>query len=285
MADLAIHLEYEGQGFRVGGRQDRPMMPSVDVCRVLGIANATQAAQVVPPEEKGLCLIETPGGPQRMLCLTKAGVYRLVMRSDKPAARKFQDWLVQEVLPSIEQHGCYPPPMMTVPSGETAMVLLDHKAKAFVVACVSEAIDNKQVATRSDLHAATEAIKTEIGRAGGRRELTEQTKRRHRGAISMLPFQGRCPICMNNRIVDPATEEQTGACRFDHFYSNKKNGFDATWPICAGCHDALDGEPDNGLNTRRKDAESAFQVYHLNAKRWSESPGDQLLFPISSERQ
>lgn len=39
--------------------------------------------------------------------LSESGLYKLVMRSDKPEARKFQDWVTREVLPSIRKHGGY----------------------------------------------------------------------------------------------------------------------------------------------------------------------------------
>lgn len=35
--------------------------------------------------------------------LSESGLYKLVMRSDKPAARKFQDWVTRDVLPAIRK--------------------------------------------------------------------------------------------------------------------------------------------------------------------------------------
>lgn len=34
-------------------------------------------------------------------------MYRLTMRSDKPNARQFQDWVTREVLPAIRKDGMY----------------------------------------------------------------------------------------------------------------------------------------------------------------------------------
>ncbi len=39
--------------------------------------------------------------------LTESGVYKLIMRSNKPNAERFQDWVVDEVLPSIHKNGGY----------------------------------------------------------------------------------------------------------------------------------------------------------------------------------
>jgi prophage antirepressor-like protein len=40
--------------------------------------------------------------------ISESGLYKLIMRSDKPEARKFQDWVTREVLPSIRKTGGYP---------------------------------------------------------------------------------------------------------------------------------------------------------------------------------
>jgi len=42
-----------------------------------------------------------------MLCVNEAGLYKLVMRSTKPIAEKFQEWVCEEVLPSIRKKGEY----------------------------------------------------------------------------------------------------------------------------------------------------------------------------------
>lgn len=39
--------------------------------------------------------------------ISEPNFYRCVMQSKKPEAEKFQDWVVEEVLPSIRKHGAY----------------------------------------------------------------------------------------------------------------------------------------------------------------------------------
>ena len=39
--------------------------------------------------------------------LTESGVYKLIFKSNKEKAEKFQDWVTDEVLPSIRKHGAY----------------------------------------------------------------------------------------------------------------------------------------------------------------------------------
>jgi prophage antirepressor-like protein len=81
-----------------------------DACRVLGLHGSGNIARDIPGTEKGVISLMTPGGPQPFICVREAGLYRLISRSRKPAAQRFQAWLFNDVLPAIRQHGCYPPP-------------------------------------------------------------------------------------------------------------------------------------------------------------------------------
>ena len=40
-------------------------------------------------------------------CISESGLYKLIMRSDKPEARAFQDWVTRIVLPAIRKDGGY----------------------------------------------------------------------------------------------------------------------------------------------------------------------------------
>ncbi|MCT2558417.1 BRO family protein [Tsuneonella sp. YG55] len=44
-----------------------------------------------------------PGRPVNVV--NESGLYKLIMRSDKPEARAFQDWVTREVLPAIRRTG------------------------------------------------------------------------------------------------------------------------------------------------------------------------------------
>lgn len=46
-------------------------------------------------------------GEQQRVIISESGLYRLVMRSDKPEARAFQDWVTRDVLPAIRKDGAY----------------------------------------------------------------------------------------------------------------------------------------------------------------------------------
>ena len=94
---------------------DRPEWVAADVGRVMELKNVRDSMADFEADERGVEPIYTPGGRQMVATVTEAGLYRLIFRSDKPAARGFQRWVMHDVLPSIRRHGCYPPPAPAPP--------------------------------------------------------------------------------------------------------------------------------------------------------------------------
>lgn len=77
-----------------------------DVAKSLGYSNPAKA---VIDHCKGVTVLETPtqSGVQPIKYGKEGEVYRLTMKSKLPNAEKFQDWVCNEVLPSIRKHGAY----------------------------------------------------------------------------------------------------------------------------------------------------------------------------------
>ncbi len=71
------------------------------------ISNMEKTIAHVPKVWKGRYPITTPGGEQKMLCLTEQGLYFFLGRSDKPKAIPYQMWVAGDVVPSIRQTGFY----------------------------------------------------------------------------------------------------------------------------------------------------------------------------------
>ncbi|MDD2764995.1 MAG: BRO family protein [Opitutaceae bacterium] len=78
-----------------------------DVADVLGYATAKDFLRQVPDSHKGRQKVPTPSGEQEMLVVDEAGLYRGVLRSNKPEAEPFMEWITAEVLPSIRHTGGY----------------------------------------------------------------------------------------------------------------------------------------------------------------------------------
>lgn len=85
-----------------------PWFVAKDVTDILGLANGRDAVGRLPERMKSSVVIAdgTPGNPNKTL-ISESGIYRLIMRSNLPAAERFQDWLAEEVIPSVRRTGSY----------------------------------------------------------------------------------------------------------------------------------------------------------------------------------
>jgi len=84
-----------------------------DVCRVLQLRNTTLALRGLDPDEKGLCIVKTLGGPQELNTISEPGLYKLIGRSRKPEARLFDRFVRHEILPAIRRTGRFEMPGVT----------------------------------------------------------------------------------------------------------------------------------------------------------------------------
>jgi prophage antirepressor-like protein len=58
--------------------------------------------------------------------ITEAGLYRIVTIDDSEASVRFQDWIFEDVLPSIRKYGIYPPPKEGASELSTMVALLQQ---------------------------------------------------------------------------------------------------------------------------------------------------------------
>jgi anti-repressor protein len=87
-----------------------PLFNANDVSGLLGYSNARDAvAKHCRPKGVAKCDTPTAGGIQALTFLSEGNLFRLVLRSDKPEADEFQDWVTDEVLPQIRKTGGYAP--------------------------------------------------------------------------------------------------------------------------------------------------------------------------------
>ena len=91
---------------RTAGTSDEPLFCLADICRALELQTQNTKNRL---KQKGVYSINTltQGGEQQLLYINEQNLYRLIMRSDKPQAEPFQDWVCGEVLPSIRKNGGY----------------------------------------------------------------------------------------------------------------------------------------------------------------------------------
>ena len=89
---------------RVAGTIENPLFCLADVCKILGLrVDAVQSRLTDAPIRIGVT--DSIGREQQMNFVNEKNLYKVIMRSDKPQAEQFQDWVCGEVLPSIRKHG------------------------------------------------------------------------------------------------------------------------------------------------------------------------------------
>ena len=84
-----------------------PWWVAKDVCNVLGLTNSRMALEALDEDEKGVSKVYTLGGEQDMNIISESGLYALIMRSNKPEAKRFRKWVTGEVLPTLRKTGHY----------------------------------------------------------------------------------------------------------------------------------------------------------------------------------
>lgn len=131
--------------------QGEPMFCLADVCKALEISNVGNVKQRL--SEKGVRNMDTltVGGVQSMTYVNEANLYKCIFQSRKPEAEKFQDWVYEEVLPSIRKHGGY----IIAHEDDTADELM---ARALIVA-------QKTLERRDERIRLLEAVNTEQAKA------------------------------------------------------------------------------------------------------------------------
>lgn len=101
---------------RVTRTSDEPLFCLVDICKVLELNNTSMAKRKL--KATGIKIFEvrseltnkhgkTIAFMDNLTFISEQNLYRLIMRSTKPMAEPFQDWVCGEVLPSIRKHGGY----------------------------------------------------------------------------------------------------------------------------------------------------------------------------------
>ena len=103
-------FNFEGNQVRTVMIDDEPYFVGKDAALAIGytetsIRNAIKSH--VKDKYKRGCQINTPSGIQTMTVISEPGIYQLAGQSKLPSAEPFQDWIYEDVLPSIRKTGTY----------------------------------------------------------------------------------------------------------------------------------------------------------------------------------
>lgn len=113
-------FQFDQWRVRVFDKAGEPWWVLSDVCEALGIANPRNVVDRLEEDEKStIHLADGAGGPPRTI-INESGLYSVILRSDKPDAKRFKKWVTSEVLPAIRKTGEFR-------ARVKAPLLLDHK--------------------------------------------------------------------------------------------------------------------------------------------------------------
>lgn len=103
-----IPYTYNDQPVRVLDIDGEPWFVLNDLARVLDIGNARMLSQRLDPDAVSSAdVTDALGRSQSTTIVSEAGMYEVVIRSDKPEAVTFRRWITTDVLPSIRKTGGY----------------------------------------------------------------------------------------------------------------------------------------------------------------------------------
>ena len=105
-----LSFSFGRHAVRIVVRDGEPWFVASDIAAALGYRDAANAGRILSEHQRGTQIVSTQSGDQSMTVINESGLYRLVLRSRKPEAEKFSDWVTGEVLPSIRKTGTYSVP-------------------------------------------------------------------------------------------------------------------------------------------------------------------------------
>ena len=125
-----VPFDFETNAVRVVTIDGQPWFVAMDVCRVLEHTNPTKAIASLDDDERGTInpadlkltfgysqddlnvglagrSSSGHGGARRLAIVSESGLYALIVRSNKPSAKRFRKWVTAEVLPALRRDGFY----------------------------------------------------------------------------------------------------------------------------------------------------------------------------------
>ncbi|HAF2407413.1 TPA: hypothetical protein G9E90_002714 [Salmonella enterica] len=118
MTTQLTHFYFRHSSVRVQINEGEPWFCLSDVAAILDIKNTSQLAGQLDQGGISKTYIPTISAIQQMLFVNEPNLYRVIFRSNKPEARQFQDWVFNEVLPTIRKTGRYEHPVATTRNAE-----------------------------------------------------------------------------------------------------------------------------------------------------------------------
>ena len=124
-------INFNENTIRVIGTYTDPWFVAKDICKILELSNITEAVKNIPINWRSSFEMNTFGGVQEMITINEAALYKLIMRSRKPIAQPFQNYVCEVILPTLRKTGEYKIKELVDKNKEleNAKLILDEKLK------------------------------------------------------------------------------------------------------------------------------------------------------------
>ena len=102
-----VPFGYDDQLVRTVMVDNVPWFVAKDVCAVLELSDVSMSVSKLDDDEKLIQKIFVSGQNRDVVVVNESGLYTLILRSNKPEAKRFRKWVTSEVLPNIRKNGIY----------------------------------------------------------------------------------------------------------------------------------------------------------------------------------
>lgn len=110
---ISLVMDFDGADIRIAGTAEAPLFVAADICHALGVKNPSDTiTKGLDEDEAAIEKFYTRSSTgteqsRELLCVTESGLYHLIFKSRKPAAKKFRRWVTDKVIPEIRKTGRY----------------------------------------------------------------------------------------------------------------------------------------------------------------------------------
>ena len=85
-------------------KDGEPWLVGKDVAKILEYKDTAKAIRThVDDEDKGVSVLDTPGGQQKIMVINESGLYCLVLSSKMPKAKEFRRWVTSQILQEVKK--------------------------------------------------------------------------------------------------------------------------------------------------------------------------------------
>ena len=100
-------FNFEQNEVRTFLENDIPYFVANDVAKTLGYKNPSDATNKHCKKAVKTWGSDSLGRQQEFKVIPESDMYRLIIKSNLPQAERFEEWVMEEVLPNIRKHGSY----------------------------------------------------------------------------------------------------------------------------------------------------------------------------------